>query len=165
MDQSHTRSRAAYPECYTLIFMEFLKSLKCFIVRWGHPEKIYSDNGSTFVAPTKWLRKVLRDERLQDFFSSTSVSSQFNLSRVPWWEFWFELMVGVVKKWLTLQDSSSDNFHMEGIGRSFIRCWIYAKQCNVQMPNLTPNSLIYESSLIPEDDPYNIEASTIYQEV
>ena len=39
--------------------MEFLKRLKRFILRWRHPEKIYKDNGSTFLAAAKWLRKVL----------------------------------------------------------------------------------------------------------
>ena len=32
---------------------EFLRSLKRFIVRGGRPEKIYSDNGRTFVAAAK----------------------------------------------------------------------------------------------------------------
>ena len=32
---------------------EFLRSLKRFIARGGRPEKIYSDNGRTFVAAAK----------------------------------------------------------------------------------------------------------------
>eukprot|EP00794_Sanderia_malayensis_P016265 gene16265-biopygen13818 len=34
---------------------EFLKSFKRFVARKGRPDKIYSDNGRTFVAASKWL--------------------------------------------------------------------------------------------------------------
>ena len=43
---------------------EFLKSLKRFIARKGRPEKIYSDNGKTFVAGAKWLKKIMKEESL-----------------------------------------------------------------------------------------------------
>ena len=42
---------------------EFLLSLKRFIARRGRPERIYSDNGDTFVVAEKWIRMVRNDER------------------------------------------------------------------------------------------------------
>ena len=40
---------------------EFIRSLKCFITRRGRPQRIYSDNGKTFVGASKWNRAS--DER------------------------------------------------------------------------------------------------------
>ena len=58
-------TRAVYIELFSsLNTQEFLQSLERFIARRGRPEKIYSDNGKTFVATTKWLRTVQANERL-----------------------------------------------------------------------------------------------------
>ena len=38
---------------------EFLRSLKRFIARRGRPEKIFSDNGKTFVAASKWFERLI----------------------------------------------------------------------------------------------------------
>ena len=44
---------------------------------------VYSDNGKTFVAAAKWLRKVHKDEKFNDFLSQQSIIWQFNLSLIP----------------------------------------------------------------------------------
>ena len=49
---------------------EFLTSLKHFIARRGRPSRIYSDNGQTFVAAAKWLKKAQSDE-LHVFLATT----------------------------------------------------------------------------------------------
>ena len=41
---------------------EFFQSLKSLIARRGRPQKIYSDNGQTFVAAAKWLKPIMNDE-------------------------------------------------------------------------------------------------------
>ena len=47
--------------------LELTKTLETnLIARKGRPEKIYSDNGKTFVAAAKWLRNVMKDERLHN---------------------------------------------------------------------------------------------------
>ena len=46
---------------------EFIQSLKRLIARRGRPSKVYSDNGKTFVAAAKWLEKVRKDEKFNDF--------------------------------------------------------------------------------------------------
>lgn len=44
---------------------------------------MYSDNGKTFVAAAKWLKKVHEDEKFNDFLSQQSIIWQFNLSLIP----------------------------------------------------------------------------------
>ena len=62
---------------------EFLRCLKRFIARRGWPEKIYSDNGGTFVAAAKWLKQVMTDECLNEYLSRQGIKWQFNLSSHP----------------------------------------------------------------------------------
>lgn len=46
---------------------EFLLSLKRFIAARGRPRKITYDNGKTFVAASRLIRRVERDEKLQTY--------------------------------------------------------------------------------------------------
>ena len=76
---------------------ECLHSLQRFIARRGRPERIYSDNGSTFTAAERWIKLVKQDEKLQDYLSRNGITWQFNLSHAPWWGGQFERLVGLVK--------------------------------------------------------------------
>ena len=76
---------------------EFLGSLNRLIARRGKPNKIYSDNGNTFVAAAKWLKQVEKDEKFQDWIARQGIKWQFNLSRAPWWGGQFERLVGLLK--------------------------------------------------------------------
>ena len=76
---------------------ECLHSLQRFIARRGRPERIYSDNGSTFTAAERWIKLVNQDEKLQDYLSRNGITWQFNLSHAPWWGGQFERLVGLVK--------------------------------------------------------------------
>ena len=64
---------------------ELLASIKTFIARRSRPEKIYSDNFSSFVAAAKWFKKIMREEQIHDFLAKQNIKWQFNLSRAPWW--------------------------------------------------------------------------------
>ena len=77
---------------------EFLRSLERFIARRGRPEKIFSDNGKTFVAASKWLEKIRQDEKINDWLAKQSITWQFNLSSAPWWGGQFERLIGVIKQ-------------------------------------------------------------------
>ena len=76
---------------------EFILSLKRLIARKGRPEKIYSDNGTTFVGAARRLRKDMCDEKFNKFLAENEIIWQFNLSHAPWWGRQFERMVGLVK--------------------------------------------------------------------
>ena len=141
-------SRALYLELTkTMGNEEFISTLKRFIARKGRPEKIYSDNGRTFVAAAKWLRNVMQDERLHNYLAKMNITWQFNLSRAPWWGGQFERMVGIVKQafnrsvgngtltWAELQDVLLDvEVALNNRPLSYV-------EEDVQLPLLTPNML------------------------
>ena len=111
---------------------EFLHSLKRFIARKGRPEKIFSDNGKTFIAAASWLKRVRNDEKLNDYLAKHEIKWKFNLSRAPWWGGQFERLVGVMKQAL-----------YKTIGHGNLR-WRELEsyvEDDVKMPILTPNAM------------------------
>ena len=127
----------------------FLPTLKKFIARRGRPEKIYSDNFSTFVAAAKWIKKAIQNEAVHDFLVNNEINWRFNLSRAPWWGGQFERMVGLVKQtlyknvgrasltWDELADLLQDvelTLNNRPLG--------YVED-DVQMPVLTPNIMLF----------------------
>ena len=53
---------------------ECLYSPQTFIARRGCPERIYSDNGSTFTAAVKWIKMVRQGEKLQHYLSTNEIT-------------------------------------------------------------------------------------------
>ena len=143
---------------------EFLLSLKRFIARRGRPERIYSDNGGTFVAAEKWIRMVRNDERFQDYLGKQEIRWQFNLSRAPWWGGQFERIIGLVKsalrkcigngmlRWKELEEVLLDvEVTLNNRPLSYV-------EDDLQLPVLTPNSLLFaNSNILPELEPHHIE--------
>ena len=142
----------------------FTKCLKRFIVRWGRPRKIYSDNGKSFVAASKWLKRIMKDEKTQDYLAHHNILWQFNLSRAPWWGGQFERLVGVVKQ-----------AFYKAVGRALLmfdeleevilnvevavnnRPLSYVED-DVEFPVLTPATMMYsQSNLLPEEDADAVE--------
>ena len=62
---------------------EFLKCLTRIIARKGHPDKIYSDNHKTFAAAATWLKRVMKEEHIQNLLAVKHIKWQFNLSNAP----------------------------------------------------------------------------------
>ena len=49
---------------------EFIRALKRLIARRGCPEAIYSNNAKTFVAASKWIKRINKSEILQNFLNT-----------------------------------------------------------------------------------------------
>lgn len=158
-------TRAVYLEpTKTLETEEFIGTLKRLIARKGRPEKIYSDNGKTFVGAAKWLNKVMKDERLHDFLAKINVKWQFNLSRAPWWGGQFERLVGLVKRvfyktvgngtltWDELQDVLLDvEVTLNNRPLSYL-------EEDIQLPILTPSTFLYgQPNMLPELEPHHVQ--------
>ena len=158
-------SRSLYLELTkTMETEEFLSTLKRFIARKGRPDKIYSDNGRTFVGAARWLRNAMQDERLHDYLAGMNIKWQFNLSRAPWWGGQFERMVGLVKQafnktvgngtlaWSELQDVLLDvEVALNNRPLSYV-------EEDMQLPLLTPNLLQFgRPNLLPEPEDHHKE--------
>lgn len=136
---------------------EFMTSLKRFIARRGRPEKIYSDNGKTFVGAANLLKTIMSDEKVHDYLAKHRIMWQFNLSRAPWWGGQFERLIGLAKRalyksiggslltWAELQDILLDiDVSLNNRPLSYV-------EDDPQLPVLTPNSLLFgPPNLLPE---------------
>jgi hypothetical protein len=143
---------------------EFLLSLKRFMAQRGRPERIYSDNGGTFVAAAKWIRMAMYDERFQDYLGKQQIRWQFNLSRAPWWGGQFERIVGLVKsalrkcigngmlRWKELEEVLLDvEVTLNNRPLTYV-------EDDLQFPVLTPNSMLFaNSNILPEMEPHHVE--------
>ena len=91
-------TRGVYLDLLTCLETEeCLTSLKKFIGRRGRPERIYSDNGRSFIGAAKWVKAVMKDERSTPQLSVNRIKWQFNVSRAPWWVGQFKRIIGIAK--------------------------------------------------------------------
>ena len=92
-------TRAVYLELLKGMTTEqFIQSFKRLVARKGKPEKVYSDNGKTFIAAAKWVKRLKKSEDLAHYFAKQDIKWQSNLPRAPWWGGQFERLIGLVKK-------------------------------------------------------------------
>ena len=78
----------------------FICSLKRFCARRGMPRLFISDNGKTFVAAAKLIKKIIDGRDVQQHLSQINVKWSFNLAKAPWWGGVFERMVRSTKRCL-----------------------------------------------------------------
>ena len=78
----------------------FICSLKRFCARRGMPHLFISDNGKTFKAAAKLIKKIIGGRDVQQYLSQVSVKWSFNLAKAPWWGGIFERMVRSTKRCL-----------------------------------------------------------------
>lgn len=154
-------TRAVHLEFLTSMTTEdFLRSFKRFIAARGRPTKMISDNGKTFIAAAKWIKRIQKDERLQDYLAEHEMKWQFNLSRASWWGGMFERMVSIVKNALyktlgaakvTLKEMEDTLLDIQLVVNN--RPLTYCEE-DIELPLLTPNMLIHGKSIyIPEEEP------------
>ena len=140
---------------------EFILSLKKVIARKGRPDKIYSDNGSTFVGAAGWLRKTTSDEKFSQFLAQNEIVWQFNLRRAPWWGGQSERIIGLVKNsfnkviesllsWQELEEVLLDvEIALNHKPLSYV-------EDDVSLLILTPNSIMFlTTNILPDLQPHH----------
>ena len=143
---------------------EFLASFKHFIARRRRSQKVYSDNGRTFVGAAQWIKQLMQDAKFQNFLAYQGIKWQFNLSLAPWWGGQFERMVGLVKgalykcignsllSWAELQEVLLDievALNNSPLG--------YVDE-DIQLLILTPSSFLYgQPNILSQLEPHRIE--------
>ena len=133
---------------------EFLHSLKRFVARRGRPKKIFSENGKTFVAAAKWLRKIMHSEKINNWLAK----NDFNLSRAPWWGGQFERLLGLMKQSL-YKTIGNGNLRWNELEEVMLEIEtvlnnrpLSCLEDDVQLTALTPSTMLFgQPYQIPED--------------
>ena len=127
---------------------EFIRALKRLIARRECPETIYSANAKTFVAASKWIKKINKSQILHHFLNNKDIKWKLSLSRAPWWGGHFERMVGFVKNGLykTVGKSKLEWHELAEVLTDIEttlnnRPLTYMEE-DIEFPVLTPNSLV-----------------------
>ena len=133
-------------------------SLKQAIARRGRPTKIYSDNFSAFVAASKWLKYLMREEKVHAFLAKHHIKWQFNLSKAPWWGGQLGRIVGLIKQSLykvmgksTLSWEDLESLLLDVEITLNNRPHEYVDD-DVEMSILTPNVMMSGTSNFPLED-------------
>jgi hypothetical protein len=144
---------------------EFMYSFKRFIARRGKPDKVYSDNAKTFVAAAKRVRKISKDDHINDYLAKNNIKWQFNLSKAPWWGGQYERLIRLVKQafyrvvgrssltWKELQEVILDvEICLNNRPLAYV-------EDDPELPVLTPNVMItgQHSILAVEDEEFTEE--------
>ena len=79
---------------------EFQVKLNAFITRKTRPRRIVSDNASVFKTTAQWIKRIRKNEELQNFLAQQEIIWQFNLSKSPWWGGMYERIIKELKKTL-----------------------------------------------------------------
>lgn len=132
----------------------FIRCLKRFIARRGRLSTIYSDNGQSFVAAAKWLKNIMKEEKLQNYLAHREIKWKFNLSKAPWWGGQFERLIGIMKQSIyktigraTLCLNEMEELLLDVEIAVNNRPLSYVEE-EVQFPLLTPNLMMYGQSNI-----------------
>ena len=99
----------------------FLQAFHHFASRKSLPEKMISDNASTYLSAAEELKGLFLSLSLKEAFSRRGVDWQFIPKRVPWYGgFW-------VKSWHIYNTSVTYlypycPFHIEGVDKAYSTC-------------------------------------------
>jgi hypothetical protein len=89
--------RAVHLELVSSLSTEgFLQGLRRFIARRGRPAVIVSDNGTNFEGANNLLKKIDWKE-IESIGTADRLKWKFNPPSAPWWEGWWQRVVGMVK--------------------------------------------------------------------
>ena len=50
------------------------------------------------MATGKWLSTLKKDHNLASHVGALNITGKFNLARAPWWEGFFEYLIGIMKR-------------------------------------------------------------------
>ena len=152
--------RAVYLELLEDMTTEqFIQSFKRLVARKRKPEKVYSDNGKTFISAAKWVKRLKKLEDLAHYLAKQDIKWQFNLPRAPWWGGQFERLIGLGKKSLfkvirgaKLKFSELEEVLLDVEVALNNRPLSYVED-DLQFPVLTPNVMMFgKDNLLPTED-------------
>ena len=78
----------------------FLRCFKRFVSRRGMPQRMVSDNGTTFKGAARTIKQIMKHPEVERHLSGRKVEWTFNIERAPWWGGLFERLVRSTKRCL-----------------------------------------------------------------
>jgi transposase InsO family protein len=75
----------------------FLKAFRRFASRKSLPQKMVSDNGSTYLSAAEELKRLFQSISLKEAFNRRGVDWQFIPKRAPWYGGFWERLIGLTK--------------------------------------------------------------------
>ena len=78
----------------------FILSFKRFSSRRSLPALMILDNGKTFIAAARIIKRVLSNPQVHKFFHGIGIEWRFNVPRAPWWGGLFERLMRSTKRCL-----------------------------------------------------------------
>ena len=95
-------TRAIHLELINALSAEaFLLCFRRFSARCSIPEKMFSDNGSNFIAMNKFLKSMQEHPDVRGYLGNHRIEWYFNTPRCPWKGGVFERMIKIVKDCLS----------------------------------------------------------------
>ena len=79
----------------------FVLCLRRFVAKCSLPSKLLSDNGTNFVAVSKFLVELQDEAVVQDYLTTHKIKWQFISPRAPWQGGVYERMIGLTKNYLS----------------------------------------------------------------
>ena len=79
----------------------FVLCLRRFVAKCSLPSKLLSDNGTNFVAVSKFLVELQDEAVVQDYLTTHKIKWQFISPRAPWQGGVYERMIGLTKNCLS----------------------------------------------------------------
>ena len=129
---------------------EFQRKLNSFITRKTRPQLIVSDNAAVFKATANWIRKIRKDEVLQNHLATQEIRWKFNLAKSPWWGGMYERLIREIKKTLykTLGKTHLSFVQLEAVVMDIERHLnnrplTYVESDGGDEEGLTPNSIVW----------------------
>ena len=75
----------------------FVLCLRRFVAKCSLPSKLPSDNGTNFVAISKFLVELQKEEIVQNYLNTHQITWRFISPRAPWQGVVYERMIGLTK--------------------------------------------------------------------
>ena len=75
----------------------FLLAFRRFVSRRSCPRYLISDNSTTFVASSRFLKEIQENERVHEKLTELRCTWKFIPSRAPWFGGWWERLIGITK--------------------------------------------------------------------
>ena len=133
---------------------EFVWALKLFIARRGRAHKIYIDNAQTFAFVAKWVKRIEKNEKVNDYIAQQEILWQFKFSRAPWCCGQFKSLISLIKgaMYKTIGKNSLTWYELEEVLMDIEitlnnRPLSYVED-DIQMPILTPNTMIHRIAFL-----------------